>query len=76
MDYQKYGYLDFENIKKFMGKFKKDVKKPDINAIIRRINTNMDGKITFREFAKGITPEYPGLSKVPQMEFNWNRNKN
>ena len=42
-------------------KFKKDIKKPDINSIIRRMDINANCKITFREFSEGITPEYPGL---------------
>ena len=44
-----------------MKKFKKDVMKPDINSIIRRLNNKIDGKISFHEFSIGITPEYPGL---------------
>lgn len=63
IDTQKYGYLDFDNIKRFMQKFKKELKKPDINAIIRRIDIDGDSKICFREFASGITPEYPGLEQ-------------
>jgi hypothetical protein len=52
-----------------MSKFKKDIKKPDINSIIRRMDFDADGKISFSEFSIGITPEYPGLD--PQlMEFN------
>lgn len=69
IDSQKYGYIDFDNMKRFMQKFKKDLKKPDINAIVRRIDLDGDGKIAFREFAQGITPEYPGLEQKP-MEFN------
>lgn len=46
-----------------MAKYKKDVKKSDVNAIIRRMDLDGDGKITFREFAHGITPEYPGVSQ-------------
>ncbi len=65
----RYGYLDFDNLKKFLNKFKKEIKKPDINAIVRRLDLDGDGKIAFREFANGITPEYPGLSHQP-MEFN------
>lgn len=61
LDFQRYGYLDFECFLKFMKKFKKDIKKPDINAIIRRLNNAIDGKINFHEFSIGITPEYPGL---------------
>jgi hypothetical protein len=30
---------------------------------------NYDGKVTFREFALAITPEYPGIEHKP-MEFN------
>lgn len=56
-------------MKKFLNKFKKDIKKPDINAIIRRLDVDGDGKISFREFSVGITPEYPGLENKP-MEFN------
>jgi hypothetical protein len=52
-----------------MTKFKKEIKKPDINAIVRRIDLDGDGKVAFREFASGITPEYPGLEHKPQ-EFN------
>lgn len=69
IDSMRYGYLDFDCFKKFMSKFKKDIKKPDINSIIRRMDYDGDGKISFTEFSVGITPEYPGLD--PQlMEFN------
>ena len=69
LDCQKYGYLDFETFRVYMSKFKKDIKKPDINSIIRRLDYDADQKITFNEFAIGITPEYPGLEHEP-MEFN------
>jgi hypothetical protein len=59
IDQQKHGYIDFEAIRKFLSKFKKDIKKSDVNAIIRRMDVDADGKITFREFSHGITPEYP-----------------
>jgi Ca2+-binding EF-hand superfamily protein len=59
IDQQKHGYIDFEAIRKFLAKFKKDIKKSDVNAIIRRMDVDADGKITFREFSHGITPEYP-----------------
>ena len=52
-----------------MSKFKGEVKKPDLNAIIRRMDYDADGKIAFNEFSLGITPEYPGLDHEP-MEFN------
>jgi hypothetical protein len=53
-------------LRKFFGKFKKELKKSDINAIIRRMDLDADGKITFREFSHGITPEYPGVSPAVQ----------
>ena len=61
LDFQRYGYLDFECLKRYLTKFKKDIKKTEINAIIRRMDSDGDGKITFNEFSVGITPEYPGL---------------
>eukprot|EP00347_Sterkiella_histriomuscorum_P009319 403341661 len=69
IDSQKYGFLDFDNMKKFLQKFKKEIKKPDINAIIRRLDIDGDNKISFREFSQGLTPEYPGLEQR-HMEFN------
>lgn len=62
LDQQRHGYLDFESIRKFLAKFKKDVRKSDVAAIIRRMDLDADGKITFREFSHGITPEYPGVA--------------
>ena len=61
IDQQKHGYLDFEALRKFLSKFKKDVKKSDVTSILRRMDLDADGKITFREFSHGITPEYPGV---------------
>jgi Ca2+-binding EF-hand superfamily protein len=52
-----------------MAKFNKDVSKPEINAILRRMDMDGDGKITFNEFSLGITPEYPGL-EPDHMEFH------
>jgi hypothetical protein len=52
-----------------MQQYNFDVRKPDLNAIIRRLNLNCDGKITFKEFSVGITPEYPGLDHE-HLEFN------
>lgn len=62
IDQQRHGYIDFEALRKFLCKFKKDIKKTDINSIIRRMDVDADGKITFREFSHGITPEFPGGS--------------
>ena len=51
IDDHRQGYLDFENLKRFMCKFKRDVKKPDLNSIIRRMDLDGDVKICFSEFS-------------------------
>lgn len=52
-----------------MQKYNKDIKKPDINGILRRVDLDADGRISFKEFSVGITPEYPGL-EPERMEFH------
>jgi Ca2+-binding EF-hand superfamily protein len=47
IDDHRQGYLDFENLKRYLTKFKRDVKKPDLNSIIRRMDLDGDGKISF-----------------------------
>ena len=45
--------------------------KEDVNSIIRRMSDHPDGKISFREFSLGITPECIGLSKeAARTEFH------
>jgi hypothetical protein len=51
IDSMRHGYIDFDNLKKFVLKFKKDVKKPDLNGILRRMDLDGDGKISFGEFS-------------------------
>ena len=72
MDPLNYGYLDFENLKTFISKFKNhEMGKDEINAILRRMSNDTDAKITFREFSLGITPEMAGLSsEAANIEFN------
>ena len=71
LDTLNYGYLDFENIKNFLFKFKQEIMKEDVNSIIRRWSDHPDGKISFREFSLGITPELAGLSKdAARTDFN------
>jgi len=36
--------------------------KEDVNAILRRLSDQPDGKISFREFSLAITPNLVGLS--------------
>ena len=62
LDTLSYGFLDFENIKNFLLKFTQEIMKEDVNSILRRLSDHPDGKISFREFSLGITPEVAGLS--------------
>ena len=41
-----------------------------MTAIIRRMDLDADGKITFREFSHGITPEYPGVASSVTTDKN------
>ena len=56
LDSTRYGYLDFENIKNFLLKFRKEILKEHVNSILRRLSDQPDGKISFREFSLAITP--------------------
>jgi Ca2+-binding EF-hand superfamily protein len=51
------GYLDFNIIKDFVCKYESEVMKEQILSIIRRLSDQPDGKISFREFSIGITPD-------------------
>jgi len=69
IDVKNFGYLDFINLKSFLKKYNKDITKPEINSIIRRLSSDGDDKIDFREFAFSITPIYPRLEGEP-LEFH------
>ena len=62
IDERNFGFLDFENIKNFLFKFKQEILKENVNAILRRLSDQPDGKISFREFSLAITPNLAGLS--------------
>lgn len=62
IDQRNFGFLDFENIKNYLFKYKQEILKEDINAILRRLTDHADGKISFREFSLAITPNMAGLS--------------
>lgn len=71
MDALNYGYVDFDQLRNFYSKFKGEVLKEDINAIMRRMSNSLDSKITFREFSVAITPELSGLgSSAETVEFH------
>jgi hypothetical protein len=62
IDNRGFGFLDFENIKNYLFKYKQEILKEDVNAILRRLTDSDDGKISFREFSLAITPNLVGLS--------------
>lgn len=71
MDALNYGYLDFDQLRNYYAKFKGEVLKEDINAMMRRMSNSLDSKITFREFSVAITPELNGLgASAETVEFH------
>jgi hypothetical protein len=51
------GYLDFGILKDFVCRYESELMKEEILSIIRRLSDQPDGRITFREFSLGITPD-------------------
>lgn len=65
------GYLDFGLIKDFICKYESEIMKESVLSIIRRLSVQPDGKITFREFSLGITPNTGCLDQAAcNIEFN------
>ena len=56
------GFLDFDAIEKNFKKHGQGGNKAIINAVLRRMSDEPDGRISFRQFALAITPELPQLS--------------
>ena len=71
IDQRNFGYLDFENLKNFLFKFKTEILKEDVNAILRRLSDHPDGKICFREFSLAITPNLVSLSNEALNNFEY-----
>lgn len=63
LDPKKNGYVDFDALKDFIKKYNSRVSGSDINAILRRMNSDEDFKIDFREFCQYINPLYPGFNQ-------------
>ena len=65
LDPNQKGFLDLESIKNYCNKFQKEnpMTKQMLNATLRRMSSNPDGRISFREFCLAITPELAGLSE-------------
>lgn len=61
LDPHKNGFIDFDCLKNFMKKYNQKVNGSDVNAILRRMNTDEDFKIDFREFSTYICPSIQGF---------------
>jgi hypothetical protein len=61
IDSKRNGFIDFDSLKDFVKKYNQKVNGSDINAILRRMNTDEDFKIDFREFCTYICPKVPGF---------------
>lgn len=62
MDPQKYGYIDFDQLMRFMKKFNGEINQNEINALLRRLNADENFKIDFREFCHNLAPIAPGYT--------------
>jgi Ca2+-binding EF-hand superfamily protein len=62
LDPKKFGYIDHDQLLKFMSKFDRQTNLKTINAVMRRLNDNEDFKISFSEMARHISPLQPGFS--------------
>jgi len=51
LDPKYFGYVDFDQLLAFMRKYDADANTATINAVLRRMNSNEDFKISFREFS-------------------------
>jgi len=61
LDPKYFGYVDFDQLLAFMRRYDADANTATINAVLRRMNSNEDFKISFREFSSNITPMLPGF---------------
>lgn len=56
------GFLDFDAIEKCFKRNGQGGNKAIVNAVLRRMSDEPDGRISFRQFSLAITPELPQLS--------------
>jgi hypothetical protein len=70
LDPLNYGYLDFNSIKEYFARYESEIMKENVQAVLRRLSDCPDGKISFREFGLGITPEVACLDQeAANIEF-------
>lgn len=54
-----YGYIDFNNLRRFLRKCDYAPLNKELSAIIRRLDLDADGRLNFEEFVDGIKPNEP-----------------
>ena len=54
-----YGYIDFNNLRRFLRKWDYAPLNKELSAIIRRLDLDGDGRLNFDEFVEGIRPNEP-----------------
>jgi Ca2+-binding EF-hand superfamily protein len=56
MDATHSGYLDKRGMQELFGKFNVNVGNDELNAILRRLDTDDDERLSYTEFADGLAP--------------------
>ena len=64
IDVHESGFIDYTNLRSFFKRQGKVVKDDDIVAILRRIDRDDDGKLTYEEFAAAIRAQGPSLGRT------------
>eukprot|EP00331_Platyophrya_macrostoma_P021349 CAMPEP_0176446816 /NCGR_PEP_ID=MMETSP0127-20121128/24576_1 /TAXON_ID=938130 /ORGANISM="Platyophrya macrostoma, Strain WH" /LENGTH=546 /DNA_ID=CAMNT_0017832973 /DNA_START=42 /DNA_END=1682 /DNA_ORIENTATION=- len=64
IDAHESGFIDYTNLRSFFKRQGKLVKDDDVVAILRRIDRDDDGKLTYEEFAAAIRPQGPSIGRT------------
>ena len=65
IDLENTGYIDFENLKRFLThEMGKEPTEDVVINIIRRLDKDDDGRLSYNEFVEGIRPRDPGLQDM------------
>ena len=73
IDFQGYGFLDFNNIKSLLNNYGVRTSESEINSIIRRMDVTANAQISFNEFIDGIkwnSPKVGLYSEEPRFQCN------
>lgn len=79
IDYQRFGFLDFNSIQNLLKNFGVKASETEINSIIRRLDVTANAQISLSEFIDGtkcVTPKFGLYSQEPRIQCsNSLRNK-